>query len=165
MKKFVVLFMFLTVTSVTLAIIMSPFTSWTDLEKRSPDIVFARCTTTPEPQVIVDGMITSEIEVQAVLKGATKPGTNLMVSEYLPHQGEHFLIFSTYSDQGIFKAYTAPEAYRIVPVDRYFGTNNLAGKTLDEKIQLVLQRRLDDLKRERERADEEIKRLETGLKK
>src|SRR2546430_15476794 len=60
--------------STTMAVIILPFTSWDELTRQSPDIIIARCATTPNPTVIGDGMIWSDIEVLAVLKGDTKPG-------------------------------------------------------------------------------------------
>jgi hypothetical protein len=145
------------------AVFVSPFTSWDDLSKKSPDIVIARCVTTSEPRAIGDGMIWSEIEVLSVLKGDTKPGTARMVSQYWPRQGERFMMFSFYQSNQLYRAYNATEAYRVVPLGLYFQTNRLAGKPLDEQIQLALRERLDDLTRELKANADEKKRLEEGL--
>ena len=147
--------------STAMAVMISPFTSWDDLTRKSPDIIIARCTTTPEPMVIADGMIRSDIEVMSVLKGDTKQGTARIVSQYWPRQGERFLMFAT--DQSN-QLYNATETYRIVPLSRDFLANDLAGKSLDEQIQLVLRRRLEDVNRELEKDAEEKSRLEKGLK-
>jgi len=143
-----------------MVVIISPFTGWDDLTRKSPDIVIARCATTPNPTVIGDGMISSDVEVLAVLKGDTKPGVAHMVSQYWPRQGERFLMFATYQSNQL---YNATETYRIVPLSRDFLANDLAGKSLDEQIQLVLRRRLDDVNRELEKDAEEKSRLEKGL--
>ena len=154
----------LVAVSTAAAVIILPFTSWDDLTKKSPDIIIARCVTTPNPTVVGDGMIWSDIEVLAVLKGDTKPEAARMVSQYWPHQHERFLMFATYQSNQLYRAYNATETYRIVPLGRYFPTNELAGKSLDEQIQLVLRRRLEDVNRELQKNAEEKKRLEKGLK-
>ena len=142
------------------AVFILPFTSWDDLAKKSPDIVIARCATTPEPLGISDGMIWSDIEVLSVLKGDIKPGAARMVSQYWPRQGERFLMFATYQSNQLYRAYNATETYRIVPLSRYFLTNELAGKPLDEQIQLVLRHRLDDVTTELKSGADEKRRLE-----
>ena len=147
------------------AVIMLPFTSWGDLSKKSPDIILARCITTADPKIIADGMIWSDIDVIMVLKGDTKPGTARMVSQYLPRQGDRFLMFSTYQSNELYRAYNAAETYRIVPVGRYFLTNALTGKSLDEQIQVVLRNRLDELSRELKEGADEKRRLEEAFKK
>ena len=86
----------LVAVSTAMAVIILPFTSWNDLTRQSPDIIIARCVTTPNPTVLGDGMVWSEIEVQSVLKGDTKPGSEQMVSQYWPRQGERFLMFAVY---------------------------------------------------------------------
>jgi len=146
------------------AVFILPFTSWDDLTKKSPDIVIARCTATAKPDG-PDGMIWSEIEVVTVLKGDTKPAAAKMVSQYWPHQGDQFLMFSTYQSNELYRAYNATETYRIIPIHRYFQTSELTGKPLTEQIQLILHRRLDDLGKELERTTEEKKRLEQSLNK
>jgi hypothetical protein len=146
------------------AVLVEPFTSWEDLTRKSPDIIIARCTTDPNPTVIGDGMIWSDIEVLTVLNGDTRPKAARMVSLYRPHQNERFLMFASYQSNQLYQAYQAPETYRIVPLARDFLTNALAGKSLDEQIRLVLRSRLEDVSRELESSAEEKKRLEEGLR-
>lgn len=134
MKTSARLVLLLAAASSTFAVSISPFTSWDDLTKQSPDIVIARCTATPEPKFIMDGQIWSDIEVLTVLKGDTKPGTARMVSGYWPHQGERFLMFSAWRTNQTYRAYNATEAYRVVPLGLHFRPYVLAGKSLDEQI-------------------------------
>ena len=47
----------LVAVSTAMAVIISPFTGWDDLTTKSPDIIIARCATTPNPTGIGDGMI------------------------------------------------------------------------------------------------------------
>ena len=153
----------LATASSTFAVFLFPFTSWRDLTKKSEDIIIASCAVTP-PIGFDDGMTWTDIEVLSVLKGDTKPGTARMVSQYWPRQAERFLIFSTYQSNHLYRAYNATETYRVVPLGRYFLTNELTGKTLDDQIQLVLRHRLDELTRELKEGAEEKKRLEEELK-
>ncbi len=157
--KLTTMLVLLGAVSTAMAVIVLPFTSWEDLTRKSPDIIIARCTTTPNPTVLGDGMVWSEIEVQSVLKGDTKPGSAQMVSQYWPRQGERFLMFAVYQSNQLYRAYNATEAYRVVPLASNFATSELAGKSLDEQIQLVLRRRLVDVNRELEKDAEEKSRL------
>jgi len=160
MKTSVTVVGLLAVAGSAFAVLILPFTSWDDLTKKSPDIIIARSTvTTPDATPIDNGMVWSDIEVLSVLKGDTKRGAARMVSQYWPRQGDRFLIFATYQSSQFYRAYNATEAYRIVPLGRYFLTNELAGKSLDEQIQLVLRRRLEDVNRELETDAEEKNRL------
>jgi hypothetical protein len=152
------------------AVIMEPFTNWANVTAHSPDILLARCKTTPQRSTqqkdgrfreLKDGMIESEIEVLAVLKGSTKPtppGTepSRLLSRYWPRQSEQYLIFSSFHDG----FYQAIEEYRVVPMGIGFSTNGLAGKSLTEQVNLLLHSRLKDVDREIERLQEEKKRLE-----
>ena len=147
------------------AVGLFPFTSWDDISTKSPDIIIARCTVTAPDGPIGDGMAWSDVEVLSVLKGDTKPGAARMVSQYVPRQGERFLMFSTYQSNELYRAYNATETYRVVPLGRYFLTNGLTGKTLDEQIQIMLRHRLEELSRELKNGADEKKRLEEGLKK
>ena len=97
LKQLSAMIVFFVAVGTAMAVIISPFTGWDDLTRKSPDIVIARCATTPNPTVIGDGMISSDVEVLSVLKGDTKPGVAHMVSQYWPHQHERFLMFATYA--------------------------------------------------------------------
>ena len=144
----------------------APFTSWDDLTQKSPDIVLACCTvTTSNPESFVNGMIVSDIKVTAVLKGDTQAGAAKIVSHYWPHQGECFLMFSTHVSDQFFTGYNAVEGYRIIPINRHFQASELAGKRLTEQLQLILSRRLADVREELERMTNEKKRLEQSLSK
>ena len=61
--------------------------------------------------------------------------------------------------------YYAVEKYRVIPLGAYLPPDLLTGKTLDENIQILFQRRLDNLNREMKEEQEEKQRLEEGLKK
>ena len=147
------------------AVLIASFKSWDDLTQKSPDIIIARCKETPKSGLVANGMIWADIEVVAVLKGDTKQGAARMVSQYYPHQGQRFLMFSTYQSNEHYSAYNATEEYRVVPIGPYFQVEQLTGKQLGEQIQMLLRARLEDLKRESEHAAEEKKRLEAGTTK
>jgi hypothetical protein len=83
-----------------------------------------------------------------------------MASRYWPFQGEKFLLFANYENNQFFSGYNAVEEYRVISLNRYFQTNVLSGKTLNEQIQLILTNRLNDLNGELARGQEEKRRLE-----
>lgn len=147
------------------AVYVSPFASWDDLTQKSPDIVIARCTATPDPEIILDGQIWSEVEILSVLKGNTKPAPAKMISEYWPRQGEQFLMFATYETESTDRTYySATENYRIILLPRNFLLSALTGKPLSEQIQIILRRRLNAVNDELNQAITEKKRLEEGVK-
>gem|GEM_PF-4146347 len=84
----------------------------------------------------------------------------MLTSEYWPRQGEDYLCFANYHDG----FYQANESYRIVPLGLSFTTNGMSNKTLDEQIQMLLQRRLNDLNQQMKKEQEEKKRLEEAFK-
>ena len=105
MKQLSAMIVLFVAVGTAMAVIISPFTGWDDLTTKSPDIIIARCATTPNPTGIGDGMISSDVEVLAVLKGDTKPGVAHMVSLYWPHQDERFLMFANYQSNQLYQAY------------------------------------------------------------
>lgn len=160
MKKNVSIVLLMTACAV-IATPYLPFRSWDEVKRRSPDIVIARCAKTPDQATIKDAVFESEVEIECVLKGTTNLRPATVDSSYRLRQGEHYLIFSIFSD-GV---YQTAEEYRIIPLGHYFSTNVLTGKLLDEQIQFLLQYRLNNLNRELQQGQEEKKRLEEGLKK
>src|SRR6266511_1656763 len=66
MKQLSAMIVLFVAVGTAMAVIISPFTGWDDLTRKSPDIIIARCATTPNPTGIGDGMISSDVEVLAV---------------------------------------------------------------------------------------------------
>ena len=172
----------LTLISATLvmAIYTIPFPGWDWLKEKSPDIVIARCSRTPKPGQDQGAgptgtLVYSDVEIISILKGATnwgtepleapKLGASKLSSEYWPRQGEYYLIFSIYNNG----CYQANEDYRVIP----FGigtlidsiTNAITGKPLDEQLQILFKRRLDNLNLQMQAEQKEKQRLEEGLQK
>lgn len=107
-----------------------------------------------------DGVIQSDIEVVSVLKGRPKTGTSRLFSTYrVPQQGNYYLIFALYYEGH----YQALEDYNVIPLGTDYPSNALASKTLDEKIDAMVQLRLNQLNgsgpnslREKERLEKEL---------
>jgi hypothetical protein len=154
------------VVGIASAVITYPFTSWVELENGTPDIVIARCTETPDPYnirttngnyLLFEGTIESKIDVLSVLKGATKPGPALLSAEFWPRQRECYLIFGIYDD-GKYHAYGD---FHVVPLGtEAHSTNQLAGKSLDDQIKVLVHARLVDLKSLAEQVKRDIERME-----
>jgi hypothetical protein len=154
---------------VALPVAIQPFRGWDSLIEHSPDIIVARCSQTPDPHPVdknggeiyfKDSVVPSRIDVVLVLKGETKVAASCLDSWVLPRQGEYYLIFGHYHDS----FYQAVEPYRIVPLGLDFSTNSIAGKTLDEQVRGLLERRLNALTEQIKNEQEEKQRLEDGLK-
>lgn len=161
--KIILPILILTTTSCLLATLSFPFQSWDWVKSHSNDIVIARCSKTPIPAPIRhDMLVDADGEVISVLKGKIKPGPTIfrVWMHHWPCQNEYYLIFG-FHDNNLFEA---TDSYRVVPLGFSFSTNFLAGKTLDEQIQLLLQRRLDALNRQMAIEQEEKRILEQGVK-
>jgi len=140
--------------------LLAIFQGWNNLSQNSPDIIIAQCDHTPATGMN-DGLVDSPVQVLTVLKGVTNLGPARLISQYWPRQGEQYLIFALYHD-GV---YQANEGYNVVPLGLFRPLDLSTGKTLDEKIKILLQRSLDNLNRQMKAEQEEKQRLEEGLKK
>jgi hypothetical protein len=145
-----------------------PFPGLQSIIRSSHDIIIARCTMTPDPFNVKtngiwvdmsDGLIDSQIHVVSALKGDAELKQSRITSEYWLRQGEYYLIFADYHD-GYYQAF---EAYRVIPLGMHLPSSLLTGKTLDENIKILLQRRLDNLNRQMKEEQEEKQRLEEAL--
>jgi hypothetical protein len=159
-----------------LASVVYSFPGWDFLVQKTPDIVIARCSKTPDPfkdhgAGPTGDLFDSNIEIVSILTGATNWGTmplktpNLgagrLTSQYIPRQGEYYLLFSIF-DYGY---YQTEADYCVVPLGLYFSTSSIAGKPLDKQVQILLQRRLDELNRQMNEEQEEKDRFEQALQK
>jgi hypothetical protein len=160
MKRLYTIALILIATGSLCARILNPFINWDSLIEDSSNIIIARCTATPQFSGVMFHAVESDIEVISVLKGNSPPGASHMQSWYLPHQGERFLIFARFYDNS---NYIASETYQIVPLNRDFNTNDLAGKTMNEQIQLIFRSRLKDIDEELARDNAEKQRIQSGL--
>ena len=168
MKKHIFVTVLLATTLAAFATLVTNFTSWDDLIDKSPEILLARCISTWDfisatntLPIVETSMISSDIEVVSVLKGNSKPGLARMTSRHWPYRGQYFLVLANYQKDQYNFGYTAIEPYRVIPLEHFFYTNQLAGKTLKEQFELIRRKRLEELERE----DREKVRLELGLTK
>jgi hypothetical protein len=120
----------------------------------------------PTPQNPNYGVINatrSDVGIKSMitLKGTNNACPVRLLTDHEMCPGNNYLVFG-YCDSSVYIAY---EEHRIVPLGKYFATNLIAGKTLQEQIQILLQRRLDNLKLEMQENENEKMRLEAGLKK
>jgi hypothetical protein len=166
MKKCLFVTVLLATAVAALATLVANFKSWDDLIDRSPEIILARCVATRDfisatntLPVVSGAMIDSEIEVILILKGDSKPGFSRLASRYWPYRGQYFLVLPNYGKDQNNIGYTAIEPYRVIPLEHFFDTNQLAGKTLKEQVQLIRRRRLEELDRD----NKDKLRLEVGL--
>jgi hypothetical protein len=171
MKRFALIATLLVAAGTAWALLVGRFTSWTDLIEQSPDIIIARCVAThdglkPEPTKSYVNVFFSDIEVISVLKGTNRLGTSHLTSEARPFRGELFLLFANYESNQDDTGYAAIEDYRVIPIvagPNSWLTNRLAGKSLNEQVQMIINWRLSDLNHEMERDNEEMARLKLNL--
>jgi hypothetical protein len=172
MKRFALIATLLVAAGTAWALLMGRFTSWTDLIEQSPDIIIARCVAThdglkpgPTKSDYVNAFF-SDIEVISVLKGTNRPGPSHLTSPDRPFRGELFLLFANYASNQDDTEYEAVEDYRVIPIvagpNRWL-TNQLAGKSLNEQVQMIINWRLSELNHEMERDNEEMARLKLNL--
>ena len=143
--------------------LIAPFLGWDQLQERSPYIIIAHC---GKPIPLSGPTINapnsdSSIDVLLVLKGTNNVNSARLWTDYELRQGENYLIFAYY-DTGIYQAY---EEYRVIPLGVRFSTNSIAGKPLNEQLQILFKQRVDDLNREIQSDEVEKQRLEGGIKK
>jgi hypothetical protein len=155
-----------------IAVVFKDYHDWPTLEHDSQAIIIARCKSTPEWMHYTNGvlimnpalgLVESEMEVEAVLKGTNSPtGTPIRFgSEFWPRQGENYLIMAQSYDGVLCRA---NEKYRIIPLGLFFTTNALTGKTVEEKIRQMLQFRVDHLDQQLQEDKAEKQRLDNALK-
>jgi hypothetical protein len=165
MKTTLIVVAILLVTISIVARVIAPFPGWHRLIEKSPDIIIARCgkPTPPPPGVLTLNATKSDsdIEVVSVLKGTNNVSASRLLTDHVLWRDENYLIFGYY-DSGIYQAF---EEYRVIPLGVNFSTNSISGKPLDEQLQILFKRRLDNLNRQMKDEQEEKQRLEEGLKK
>jgi hypothetical protein len=177
LKKYITVFVLLTATvaGATLISVQQSNRS-NDPMKEAPDIVIARCTTELDRlttnkiigSVVGGNGFVSDIEIISVLKGSTKIGPSQMMLERWPYPDEQFLLLANYDTNHFFKDNQSlhvydPGHYQVVPLPRFFRTNILADKTVDEQILWLLKIRLKEVNEEIARANEEKELLEKEL--
>jgi hypothetical protein len=162
--KLIVLIVLLITTNIIARVII-PFDSWNQLQDASPYIIIAKCgkpILLPANVMMVGATKSdSEILIISVLKGTTNAGLTHLQTDHELKPGENYLIFGYYNG-GI---YRANEEYRVIPLGVNFSISLIVGKTLDEQVQILLQRRLDNLNQQMKDEEEEKQRLEEGVKK
>ena len=155
----------LLVTISAVARIIVPFESWSQVEAQSPFIFVAHCgeRTPDNPSIIVINSTRSDsaIEIVCLLRGTNSPSPARLLTDHKLQKGENYLVFARYENFA-FKAY---EEYRVIPLGKTFQTNSIAGKSLDEQMQILFKRRLDELDKQMKEELAEKQRLEMILHK
>jgi len=138
------------------------FSSWSELEDNSPNILIARCGK-PIHRVgtIVNGTASdSAIEIIFPLKGECGTNSAQLLTDYTLQEGGNYLVFGYYKNGKVL----AFEEYRVIPLGLDFSTNSIAGKPLADQLQILYKRRIAILNQEILNDEAEKKRLQTGIK-
>jgi len=151
----------LTATSAT-ALLIGPFPGWSRLEKISDEIVIVGCDQSlPSRPNYNDTVFRSDSQVliQSTLKGTNGPSLIRLLTNHELQVGHQYLVFGYYND-GVFEAF---EDYRVVPLGTDFPLKSLDGKTLDEQLEILFQRSVDDMNQKIEDDQKEKDRLQEGV--
>lgn len=159
MKKKILLFGLLLITFSVTAYVTISFPGWNSLKDRSSDILVVHCVNVRDPYNTREnghllefrGLTESDFEIVSVLKGTKNSGVVRIRSEYWPKQGYYYLLFKDYNDG----QYAGLEGYRVVPLGSPFSTNSIAGKPLNDQLQILFKRARGQLNEEiREEQDQ-----------
>lgn len=97
-------------------------------------------------------------EKQKELRKGLIPANSIREGDWYVIVGPH----ETGRETGVYQAF---EEYRVVPLGKDFSTNSIAGKPLDEQLQILYKRGIDVSNQEIHKAEEEKARLETAIRK
>jgi len=163
-QKFIIIACAL-VSFAAIARVIEPFHGWDRLKTESPNIAIVECGSPvpPNPNEQTEGAPKSDSNAQIIftLKGTNETTSVRLQTDYELSAGRKYLVFGQI-DKGVFLAY---EKFRIIKIGRIFSIESITGKTLDEQVQVILERRLPDLNQELEQNIEEKQRLERkGIK-
>jgi hypothetical protein len=160
--KIIIVFACIVVAANVWGLKLLSFPGWDRVREKSTDIIVAQCLKVPNnPGSSIDDLLDTDIQIDSVLKGSTNlAAVRLRTTSWL-RPGEYYLIFAISMD----RVYNAFEKYRVIPLGSYIPPDLLIGKAPDEQIQILFQRRLDDLHRQMTEEEQEKQRLEEGIKK
>ena len=160
MKKILLIIVLLGSIATGLALQMGIFSSWGTVFDNSSNIMIVSIS---QSSYSANQVADSDATIISVLKGDAKPGSLHARTTYLPYPGERLLVFANHEGNQTGLVCDALEGFRVVPLNRFFQTKILAGKTVNEQIQWILKGRLQDLNEEMARDKDEKARLEVGL--
>ena len=146
MKNNIAVLLILLATTGAWARIIGSFATWKQLQGYSPDIIVAHC---GNPALMTGTVVNgtafdSNIRVLLVLKGENGTNSVRLLTDHKLEPGNNYLAFGYYKD-GLFEAY---EACRVIPLGVNFSTDTIAGKPLEDQLQILFKRGVDVLNQE-----------------
>jgi hypothetical protein len=162
--KIAVILIMLGIISV-MARLPASFLGWDQLKSNSPEIIIAdpKEPTPSTTKILFDDGPNFDfgISVLSVLKGTNGVRHARLLSDHDLRIREAYLVFGKYRD-GI---YFADGDFSTVPLGRTFKQEMIAGKPLEEQLQILFKLAVDNLNSEIASKEAEKKRLETALQK
>ena len=160
--KLIVIVLMLMVVSVV-ARFSARFLGWDRVEAISPDIIVADTghPTPPTPGIVVvnGARFNFDITVLSVLKGTNNVVHARLQTEHELQPLHIYLVFGFYSD-GIYDAY---EEYRVIPLGDTYRSEMIAGKPLDEQLQILFKLGVDTVNQEIAEKQAERDRIQAGI--
>lgn len=164
MKTKVICIFTLLIAAVATARLAPVFPGWDRLKQICPDIFVARCGESASPGQYMEAVNAytsdSRVNIISVLKGTNSVAAGRLQTDYDLVQNDYYLVFG-HHDGGFFTSY-GPSG--VIPLGRWFTTNSIAGKSMDEQIQVLLKQSLDTMNWEIQRDQQVKQRLEAALK-
>jgi 5-hydroxyisourate hydrolase-like protein (transthyretin family) len=166
MKIKITVLIVLLITFTGMAYMMESFAGWDRLESKSHYIIIAHCGA-PTPRLLHYSIenaaaFDSSIEVLSVLKGTNDLVFTRLQTDHELRQGEYYIAFG-YGDNFDTNVFMAHEDFHVIPLGHQFTTNSIAGKQLNEQLQILFRQSADNLNREIQKDKEEKQRIESGI--
>ena len=143
--------------------IIDSFHGWDKLINNSQYIAVVDCgnSVPTKPNILTEGATKSDREIKVILtlKGTNTVNPTRLLTDYEICSGKKYLVFG-YCNESVYCAY---EEFRVVPLNKFFSTNLLSGKNLDDQIQILIELRINDLNRQLKQEQEEKQRLEERI--
>ncbi len=166
MKTKLIAILIISTATIAIAIMTTPFQGWDWTVNESKDIIIARCSETPQ-QTVHDKLVKVQIKVTAILKGTNSLGPAFLYTEFPLRQNEDYLLLADLD----FGSYYAVETYRVIPLGlslddmptESFDTVSIAGKPLDEQLQILYKRSIGVLDRQIKEDQEKKALLEQAI--
>ena len=159
----IVVFILMLTAKGAFGMLYGTFQGWDRLEKISSDIVivYTKNQTPPlTPPLIGDALKSDwQVKILSVLKGTNTISSTRFLTDYELKNNCLYLVFGNSNSLGL----AAVEDFRVVTLDNGFPLDSLKGKTMDEQLEILFQRALDDMNQKIEDDQKEKDRLQEGV--
>jgi hypothetical protein len=159
----IVVFTLALTTRSAFSYLMGTFQGWDKLEEQSSVIAIVYTqNTTPRGTLPLIGNAPSsdwQLDILSTLKGTNTVSSTRFLTDHELKNNCAYLVFGEYDGTAL----RAIEDFRVVQLDNGLSLDSLKGKTLDEQLQILFQRAVDDMNQKIEDEEKEKDRLQEGV--